>query len=48
MKIKDAFEGYLKYRKEMGMQPITMANDRKCCTGRLRTQFPSARLCPSK
>ena len=33
MKIKDAFEGYLKYRKEMGMQPITMANDRKMLYG---------------
>jgi integrase/recombinase XerD len=33
MKIKDAFEGYLTYRKEMGMQPITMANDRKMLYG---------------
>ena len=33
MKIKDAFEGYLKYRKEMGMQPITIANDRKIIYG---------------
>ena len=33
MKIKDAFEGYLKYRREMGMQPITMANDRKMLYG---------------
>ena len=33
MKIKDAFEGYLTYRREMGMQPITIANDRKILYG---------------
>ena len=33
MKIKDAFEGYLGYRKEMGMDSKTIASDRKMLYG---------------
>jgi site-specific recombinase XerD len=33
MKIKDAFEGYLAYRREMGMKPITIAGDVKMLYG---------------
>ena len=33
MKIKDAFEGYLAYRKGMGMDPKTIVNDTKMLYG---------------